>query len=108
MVMERDESIGGTRSAPGAECVIMEPLEEFLARSETPGDEWLWCIYCERFFQAMHLRVDFLGNRQGCAFCECAGFDCAIFRWDTFREHDDPTWPSSPKELRYGLRLGSD
>jgi hypothetical protein len=87
------------------EMRLLEPLADLLARSENPGEKWLWCIYCERFFQAKHLRVDFLGNRQGCAFCECAGFECAIFQWDTFKEDDDPVWPRSVDELRHGLRL---
>ena len=89
------------------EPILVEPLHQFLGRSAAPGEEWLWCIYCEQFFQAKHLRIDFQGNRQGCAFCECAGFDCAIFRWDTFREANDPAWPRSVGELHHGLRLGS-
>lgn len=85
--------------------VIRDPLHRILEKSASPDEEWLWCIFCERFFQAKHLRIDYQGNRQGCAFCACAGFDCAIFQWDTFREEDDPTWPCSVSELRHGLRL---
>jgi hypothetical protein len=88
------------------EMVITEPLHEFLGRSANPGEEWLWCIFCERFFQAKHLRIDYLGNLQGCAFCGCAGFNCAIHQWDTFRVDDDPSWPESVSELEHGLRLG--
>jgi hypothetical protein len=86
------------------ELEIIDPLHVTLERSDSPGEEWLWCIFCERFFQAKHLRIDYLGNRQGCAFCECAGFDCAIFRWDTLRENDDRLWPRSVADLRHGLR----
>jgi hypothetical protein len=85
---------------------ITESLHEYLGRSANPWEEWLWCIFCERFFQAKHLRIDYLGNLQGCAFCGCAGFDCAIFKWDTFREEDSPLWPTSVSELTCGLRLG--
>lgn len=90
------------------EMRLLEPLWDVLARSENPGEHWLWCIYCERFFQSKHLRIDFQGNRQGCAFCNCAGFHCAIFPWDAFKEDDDPAWPRSVDELRHGLRLPSE
>jgi len=90
---------------PPFEMQITESLHVTLANSARPDDLWLWCIYCERFFQARHVRVDYLGNRQGCAFCECAGFDVALFLWDTFREPDDPDWPASEAHLRHGLKL---
>ena len=87
------------------EFEITESLHDTLAKCETPQDLWLWCIYCERFFQARHLKIDYLGNREGCAFCTCAGFDCAIFKWDTFREPHDSSWPVSESVLSHGLRL---
>jgi hypothetical protein len=90
------------------EMVISESLHEYLERSANPREEWLWCIFCESFFQAKHLRIDYLGNLQGCAFCGCAGFDCAIFKWDTFREEDDPLWPASVSDLTHGLHLGAE
>jgi hypothetical protein len=87
---------------------ICQPLRDHLQNSSAPDDEWLWCIYCERFFQARHLRIDDQGNRQGCAFCSSAGFDCAIHRWDTFRdESGGEVWPSSVGELSHGLSLRS-
>jgi len=85
------------------EMEVIDSVHVTLANSDHPQDEWLWCIFCERFFQARDLRVDYLGNRQGCAFCGCAGFDCAIFRWDTFRD-DDPEWPATTAGLHRGLR----
>ena len=54
-----------------------------------------------RVEQAKDLRIDYLGNRQGCALCECAGFNVAIFLWDTFLE-DDADWPRSTAELWHG------
>lgn len=90
------------------ELVVQRSLREILDESAAPGDEWLWCIYCERFFQAKHLRADYMGNRQGCAFCECAGFDCAVFLWDTFKdESGEEVWPESVKELAHGLSLAT-
>jgi hypothetical protein len=86
------------------ELVCMATVEEVLEQSKAPEKEWLWCIFCERFFQADFLRFDYLGNWQGCAFCECAGFECAIFVWDTF-QGDDDIWPESISDLRHGLRL---
>ena len=85
------------------ELNIRDSLHAILARSPNPDDEWLWCIWCGRFFQTRHLRIDYQGNLQGCAFCGCAGFDCAIFLWDTFK--GDPDWPLSESELSHGLCL---
>ena len=79
-------------------------VSEILAESSTPEDEWLWCIYCTRVFQAHHLSYDYLGNKQGCAFCECAGLDVAIFIWDHFSD-GDPLWPTSSDELTHGQVL---
>jgi hypothetical protein len=90
------------------ELVVLPSLREILEDSAAPDDEWLWCIQCERFFQAKHLRIDHLGNRQGCAFCDCAGFDCAVFPWDAFKdESGGEVWPDSVKELAHGLSLAT-
>lgn len=84
---------------------IFDSLYQVLEESEDPEGEWLWCIFCERFFQARYLRIDYLGNRQGCAYCECAGFDCALFRWDTFLEDGPGSWPDSVSQLHNGMKL---
>ncbi len=72
------------------------------------GEVWLWCLHCERFFQAKHLKRDFLGNWQQCPFDDCgaAGFDVDILVWDWRRELD-PAWPQSDAELVYGQSLSS-
>lgn len=62
-------------------------------------DTWLWCLYCNHFFQERHVRVDDLGHREGCAFCRCAGYGVALFPWRTFRT---PGWPETELELRVG------
>jgi hypothetical protein len=90
------------------ELEIIDSLHVVLEQSVNPGEEWLWCLFCEHFFQARYLRMDFLGSRQGCAFCECAGFDCALFMWDTFRKDGDTGWPESTAELRHGLCSGEE
>ena len=81
---------------------ICEPLEHVLDSSPNPDGVWLWCMHCNRFFQARHLRRDFLNNRQGCAFCDAAGFDVDIHLWSTFGQ-GSPQWPRSEAELRHGL-----
>ncbi len=93
----------------GCDCdlcdlVLTEPLAHVLAAAgKRAGNTWLYCLYCDRFFQARHLRRDYIGNMQGCAFCECAGFDVAIHLWSTFgRGH--PRWPRSTAELTHGRR----
>jgi len=69
------------------------------------GEQWLWCLHCERFFQAKHLKLDFLGNYGQCPFddCDAAGLDIDIFAWDECR--DDPEWPTSEEELSHGMRF---
>ncbi len=84
---------------------FIDSLHQVLERSSNPDEEWLGCIFCEAFFQVKHLRIDYLGNRQGCAFCSCAGFDCAIFLWDAWREDDHACWPRLVAELCYGLEI---
>lgn len=91
---------GDTRSRP-----LHTPLERRLAELKDLDQAWLYCAHCNRFFQVKDLRVDFLGNRQGCAFSGCggAGFDVDILRWDAHRNNRDPRWPSSPDQLRRGM-----
>lgn len=82
-----------------------QTLEGTLASLDDPGQFWLHCLHCNRFFQAKDLRIDFIGNRQGCAFADCgaAGFDVDIHPWDTWRNNRDPRWPASPDQLRRGM-----
>lgn len=79
---------------------------EHLAGADDPGEVWLWCLHCMRFFQAKHLRPDFLGNRQCCPFrdCNASGLDVEIFYWETWRNWNDPKWPASVADLRHGRR----
>ena len=78
-----------------------------LARAgEQAGEVWLWCLHCERFFQAKDLKLDFLGNWQRCPFDDCgaAGLDVDILVWDAYRGIDS-RWPGSEQELRFGLQI---
>lgn len=78
-----------------------------LARAgEQAGEVWLWCLHCERFFQAKDLKLDFLDNWQRCPFDDCgaAGLDVDILVWDAYRA-EDPRWPRSEQELRFGLKI---
>ena len=71
-------------------------------------DQWLWCLHCERFFQARHLKPDITGGNEGCAFdgCDGAGIDVDIFEWDSWAEQNDLShWPKSIHELSYGLEV---
>ena len=72
-------------------------------RLEHEPETWLWCLHCRRFFQAKHLKIDFLGNRQRCPFDDCcaAGLSIDIYRWDDWAVGG---WPTSHRQLRYGMR----
>lgn len=66
---------------------------------------WLWCLHCERFFQAKDLRHDFTGGREGCAFedCDGAGYTVNIYPWNDWAEQNDlKHWPKSSDELKKG------
>jgi hypothetical protein len=54
-------------------------LSEELVRSNP--ELWLWCVNCGQSFQAAGLRVDFLGEREQCAFCDGVGLGVDIFVW---------------------------
>lgn len=83
-----------------------EPTRLRLARSgKRAGQRWLWCIVCERFFQARELALDRHGGRERCPFEDCgaAGLDAHVFNWDMFRD-TDPGWPRCEAELFRGRR----
>jgi hypothetical protein len=88
------------------EVAFCDSTETKLALAgDQAGEQWLWCLHCERFFQAKHLKLDFLGNYGQCPFDDCgaAGLDIDIFSWDECR--DDPEWPTSVEELSHGMRF---
>jgi hypothetical protein len=68
------------------------------------GEVWLWCLHCQRFFQAKHVELDFLGNWQRCPFddCQAAGFDIDILYWREGRLGSED-WPTE-RELYLGLQ----
>jgi hypothetical protein len=90
-------------------CEVVEFCDSTETRlalaGDQAGEQWLWCLHCERFFQAKHLKLDFLGNYGQCPFDDCgaAGLDIDIYAWDEC--HDDPEWPISVEELSHGLRF---
>ena len=84
--------------------VELRDVAQLIRRAEQPDEVWLWCLHCERFFQAKHLEIDFLGNRGQCPFCNAAGLSVDIHHWDSFGVNN-PRWPTSIAELRYGMRV---
>ncbi len=69
--------------------------------------DWLWCLHCERFFQAKDLRPDDCGGKQACAFedCDGAGLDVDIYDWnDWAKQNDLKHWPGSTGALKKGLK----
>ncbi len=76
-------------------------------RGKLRPNDWLWCLHCERFFQAKDLRPDVVGGKQGCAFedCDGAGLDVDIYDWDDWAEQNDlKHWPLSTGVLKKGLK----
>lgn len=73
------------------------------------GEGWLWCLHCERFFQAKYLRPDDIGGKEGCAFfgeCNGAGLGVDVFPWDDWPKQNSDLWehwPKSESELSHGL-----
>jgi len=69
--------------------------------------DWLWCLHCERFFQARDLRDDNIAN-QACAFedCDGGGIGVDIFPWDGWvaQNPDLKHWPKSVNELKKGMK----
>jgi hypothetical protein len=88
---------------------------ELLGSYVLPGDLWLWCLHCERFFQAKDLCVDDVGGKEGCAFsgsgCDGAGLEVDIFEWNDWPRQNPELWERWPKlvgELHKGLRCSLD
>ena len=85
-----------------------ELYERWIDKGIPDGEQWLWCLHCERFFQAKDLRPDVVGGNEGCAFSDCdgAGLSVDIFIWDDWAsQHPDELkhWPKSTKDLHKGL-----
>ena len=107
---EQDVNCGPWHSIDehGNEQVAHEAAYAVLARAgDAAGEVWLWCLHCARFFQAKHLKLDFLGNWQQCPFDDCgaAGLDVDILTWDAYKL-EDLRWPRSVDDLRFGMRVG--
>lgn len=70
-------------------------------------DEWLWCLHCERFFQAKDYAQE-LGKGFGgkCPFCGAAGLGIDVYFWDDWARQNPELWehwPRSVSELSYGM-----
>lgn len=85
--------------------VIEHPGPRLEAMSN-PGECWLWCDECKRFFQYKRAKPWGGRARDACAFSDCTGYGLGynLFIWDDMREPDDPRWPSSTDQLRHGMR----
>lgn len=73
-----------------------------------PDDAWLWCLHCERFFQAREYAVK-LGKGFGgrCPFCGAAGIGLDVYFWDDWpKQHEEMWgfWPKSVAEISYGMK----
>jgi len=73
---------------------------------EIKEDDWLWCLHCQRFFQAKDRCIDSSGFKTMCAFEDCNGSIHDISTWDGWvsqnpelKEH----WPKSTDELKKGM-----
>lgn len=85
--------------APNIVCWSSSELED---RVEFEPDSWWCCIYCERFFQARHVRDDGDMGRQKCALCECGGIGVALWPWDA---HRGPDWTIDEDDLQHGMAM---
>lgn len=73
--------------------------------TELDAEQWLWCLHCQRFFQAKSLGEDDNGGRQRCAFCDASGFHVDIWEWDAWTKDErwpKPHWPTEVESLYSG------
>ena len=73
------------------------------------SEAWLWCVRCERFFQAKDLKINNYGDLQGCGTprCKGSGYKIDIFAWDAWASNSsdpDDHWPKSVDELEKGMK----
>ncbi len=85
------------------QMITLEHPREHLATLADPGEAWLCCHKCDRFFQYKN-GVDDDEVRCPQPDCHGIGMGFNIFLWDGMRVHDDPRWPKSSSELAYGQR----
>jgi len=88
----------------GDQHLTHDTVPTALAKAGEQMEEvWLWCLHCERFFQAKDLKLDLFGNWQRCPFDDCgaAGFDVDILHWDCEKDVD-PLWPQTEAALSFG------
>jgi hypothetical protein len=80
--------------------IVVESVQARLAREANPGECWLWCDECHRFFQRKSVR------RDACPFSDCCGYGVGfnLLMWDDRREPEDVRWPRSIDELEHGMR----
>jgi len=67
--------------------ILIEKKDSGFIGEEIREQDELWCLHCYDIFPANQLKVDFLGNREGCGStkqpgCDGAGFGVDIFKGD--------------------------
>jgi len=67
--------------------ILIEEKDSGYIREEIREQDELWCLHCYDTFPANKLKVDFVGNRQGCGSvrhptCDGAGFGIDIYMAD--------------------------
>ena len=85
----------------------MKKIRKTRVGTKRGTSDWLWCMHCESFFQASHLRPDEVGGKEGCPFCDGAGIGVDIFPWnDWYKQNPDGLehWPKSTEELEHGMK----
>lgn len=85
------------------EMIVLENPKTFLATLDEPGEYWLCCQSCDRFFQMKSAQR---GDDVACPFDDCHdyGLGLGIYLWDAWRDAEDPRWPTSVDELSHGQR----
>ncbi len=83
------------------DMITLEHPRKHLATLSDPGEAWLCCHNCDRFFQFKNGVDD---DEVRCPHPDCHGIGLGfnIFLWDGMRVDADPRWPKSASELSYG------
>lgn len=85
------------------DIITLEHPRKHLATLSDPGEAWLCCHDCDRFFQLKD-GVDEDEVRCPHPGCNGLGLGFRIFLWDGMRVPANPQWPQSSSELSTGQR----
>jgi hypothetical protein len=72
-------------------------------------EDWMWCLHCEKIFQAKEMKADGSGGTQACPHCEAWGIGLDVYDWDSWCKKDPcgdfSHWPKNTDGFKSGQKI---